>query len=317
MSTPHGEKAAPEGAARAVVRRFTADSDGQTLTWLDVAGMPDAAQLAELAVQLGMDRDALERSWTRGAFPRFQVRGDGVFLRLRLVPEERDPERIGDRLLAWLRPHLLVTLHGHPLPWLHGAEERLAKGPSFVLDEIIDRLLEREFIRFETWRQKLDRVESMLLGGRRAAAFRELVAVRQELLRLSHGLELQHEAIAKLSRVEPPLVPPEASGRFAELAERALHSAAFAAHARDSVQHLFDMYASLNAQRANAIMQRLTVVTAVFLPLTLITGIYGMNFDWMPELHWRWGYPVVLLIMVALGLGLYAYFRKTGWFRED
>ncbi|MBE3589531.1 MAG: magnesium transporter CorA family protein [Firmicutes bacterium] len=306
-------EAAPPGAGPAVVRRFQDAAGGAA--WVDVAGLPDAAQEMEIAALLGIERETLQRAWSRGTFPRFHARGDTLFLRLRIAPEGREDRH--DRLLAWLRPGLLVTWHPRPLPWLRGAEERLAKGPAFVLDEVIDRLLEREFMRFEAWRQRLDRVESMLLGRRRAAAFRELVAARQELLRLSQGVELQHEAVAKLARVEPPLVPPEAGARFAELAERAAHSAAFAAHARDSVQHLFDLHTALDSQRANAIMQRLTVVTAVFLPLTLITGIYGMNFDWMPELHWHWGYPAVLLFMASLGTGLFVYFRRTGWFRED
>jgi magnesium transporter len=102
-----------------------------------------------------------------------------------------------------------------------------------------------------------------------------------------------------------------------ERLDRVLH---YADVNRELVSSLFDTYLSVLSNRTNTIttkqnviMQRLTIITAIFLPLTLLAGIYGMNFIYIPELSWHYGYFTVLFIMLSLGIGLYLYFKKVGW----
>ncbi|MNW66884.1 Magnesium transport protein CorA [compost metagenome] len=84
---------------------------------------------------------------------------------------------------------------------------------------------------------------------------------------------------------------------------------------REMTADLRDSYISLNSNRMNSIMKTLTVITTIFMPLTLIAGIYGMNFRVMPELDWKYGYFGVLLLMLVLGLGMVRFFRHSGWFK--
>jgi len=83
---------------------------------------------------------------------------------------------------------------------------------------------------------------------------------------------------------------------------------------RDLASGLVDLYMSTLNNRMNAVMKVLTVITTVFIPLTLIAGIYGMNFEHMPELHWRWGYPLVLVAMLGIAGWMLSVFKKRGWF---
>lgn len=83
---------------------------------------------------------------------------------------------------------------------------------------------------------------------------------------------------------------------------------------REITADIRDSYASFNSNRMNSIMKTLTVITTIFMPLTFVAGIYGMNFDNMPELHWQWGYFIVLGLLFSLGFGMYLWFRRKGWF---
>lgn len=235
-------------------------------------------------------------------------------------------------MAAFLADRCLITLHADPLPVpstetgaaVEEAEpegpdlsQLLAEGPDVVLHEIAGRLLDAFFTAFEEWRRRLDHVENVMLTKRRRLDFNLMVAVRHDLLLLSHGLELQREAIARLGHGGLPGVSEAASHRFTLLAEEALHLVSLSVGGRELVQNLFDLYVSISTQRTNIVVQRLTVVTTVFLPLTLITGIYGMNFDHMPELHLPYAYPAVLAFMGVVGFGLYWWFRRAGWFGDD
>ncbi|MNY54488.1 Magnesium transport protein CorA [compost metagenome] len=84
---------------------------------------------------------------------------------------------------------------------------------------------------------------------------------------------------------------------------------------REITADIRDSYISLNSNRMNTIMKTLTVITTIFMPLTFIAGLYGMNFAYMPELEWHWGYFAVLIIMIGIGLGMFAWFQKKGWFK--
>ncbi|MEW8987450.1 MAG: CorA family divalent cation transporter, partial [Bacillus sp. (in: firmicutes)] len=83
---------------------------------------------------------------------------------------------------------------------------------------------------------------------------------------------------------------------------------------REMTADMRDSYMSLNSNRMNTIMKTLTVITTIFMPLTFVVGIYGMNFDNMPELHWQWGYFIVLGVLIVGGIGMYAWFKRKGWF---
>jgi magnesium transporter len=82
---------------------------------------------------------------------------------------------------------------------------------------------------------------------------------------------------------------------------------------RDILSGLVDLYLSSISNRMNEVMKVLTIIATIFIPLTFIVGVYGMNFDYMPELHWRWSYPVLWLIMLTMGGGMFLFFRKKHW----
>ncbi|MBX6350576.1 MAG: magnesium transporter CorA family protein [Clostridia bacterium] len=307
-------------AARAVARGGT--------VWIDVEGEVAADEAEAIARLLGLAPTAFVGFLRPGGPPTAVWTGGVLHLRLRLGPGQGRDDHQPGRLEAFLTRRVVVTVHDRALPApaeardddggdrLSSLAATLAEGPDALLAELAGRVLERYFAAFEGWRRRLDRVENGMLAKGGRLDLRQAVALRHELLRLSRGLEFQREALARLGRAAEDPVGEAASRRFALLADDSLHLLALLTGGRELVQNLFDLDVALASQRTNLVMQRLTVVTTVFLPLTLITGIYGMNFDRMPELHLPWGYPAALAFMAAVGTGLYLWFRRAGWFGD-
>ena len=122
------------------------------------------------------------------------------------------------------------------------------------------------------------------------------------------------DVIGSLSKGESDLVAEESIPFYKDLYDHVLHVLETVDTYRDILTQMLDTYMSSISNRMNEVMKVLTVIATIFIPITFIAGVYGMNFELMPELHWAWGYPGALGLMIATALGLMLYFKKKFWF---
>ena len=155
--------------------------------------------------------------------------------------------------------------------------------------------------------------ETAVLSGAREAYLDRIVAWRQELLRLKRYYEQLDSIFDELADNDNGLLPKQHTRRFANLGNRMERYLNAVQSLRESVAQLREAYQSQLSIQQNDLMKIFTVVTAVFLPLTLLAGWYGMNFANMPELRWKYGYPAVILVSAAIVAALLAYFKKKKW----
>lgn len=183
------------------------------------------------------------------------------------------------------------------------------------------QLLHRFFVRLLMGdMDHLDDLEGEIADGEEAvlaeadgACLEKIAAWRRELLRLRRYYEQLDSIFRELSDNENGLLQPETARRFSNLNNRTERYLNTVQDLRESVAHLREAYQSQLSIRQNDLMKVFTVVTAVFLPLTLLTGWYGMNFAAMPELRWRYGYPAVIVLGVAIVGGLLYWFKRKKW----
>jgi magnesium transporter len=196
--------------------------------------------------------------------------------------------------------------------------ELLREGPARLMAEIVDAITSRYFPMTEFLEREVDALETEMLDRRRKGdPFGRILALRRSVVALRRSLVPQREVIHRLARGEFKLAA-AAAPQFRDVHEelywilteleihRELLTSAFEGHAALAANRLGDI-----SNRMNFVMERLTRFTTIFMPLTLITGIYGMNFDTMPELRWRWGYPLCVASLAALGGLLALYFKRT------
>jgi len=313
--------------------------------WLDVQA-PGADEVALLERVLGLHPVTVAEVKRPSQFPRLEVYPTHAVLVLHAVEVNREARIPVSRLEVdcVLGPTYLVTVHAREVNVLREVQQRLRDGapfparPDLVLVAILDEAVKELYAALDYLADRIAALEEKVMSGRLRNPMREVTALRRALVRLRQGLGPEEQALsdlAGLARVSLPRGPAETAGQaertgeagpmlVSEVAALAMRQTVDLLRRiwdgveveRDLVDNVVEVYLGLRTDRLNLIMQRLTLITTIFMPLTLIAGIYGMNFRYMPELEWKYGYPAALLLMVVIGYGMYRWFRSQGWFGE-
>jgi magnesium transporter len=159
----------------------------------------------------------------------------------------------------------------------------------------------------------MDSLEDQIFADFQAEAVEDIFRIKKELLILRRAVTPLRDVFNTLLRREQPLFSRETNTYFQDVFDHLIRVADTIDTLRDMIGSMMDAYLSLSGNRMNMIMKRLTSIATILMSVTLVAGIYGMNFDYMPELKWRYGYVGALLSMVVVGLAIYSYFRKIKW----
>lgn len=188
-------------------------------------------------------------------------------------------------------------------------------GPVAAAYTVMDKLVDKYFPSLYSLEDELADLESM--GGTESVEelMSQVFNVRGRLLKLRRTIVPMRDLMYRIVNSQHVQSNGEERIYFGDIYDHLLKLTDMIEVDREMTADLRDSYISLNSNRMNSIMKTLTVITTVFMPLTLIAGIYGMNFRVMPELDWEYGYPVILLLMLVLGAGMFRWFRRSGWFK--
>ncbi len=190
-------------------------------------------------------------------------------------------------------------------------------GADYLLYSLIDAVIDGYFPVVEALGGVVDALEEEVVEGPSRASLARIHSTRRTLLTLHRVQWRQRDAIGSLLR-DDGLPFTEAVKPFLRDAhDHAFQTLDALATYRDMLAGLMDLHLSSASHRMNEVMKTLTIVATIFIPLTFLAGVYGMNFEHMPELHWRWGYPAVWLVMSGLAVGLVVWFRRRGWLGGD
>ncbi len=193
----------------------------------------------------------------------------------------------------------------------------LQKGIAWLAHAVLDRAVDRYLPVIDQLDREIEQLEVDVLAKAGTPKGKKVLGrilgfkrTLQELRRMSIH---QREILLRLSRGDFGEIPAEAIPFYRDVYDHFLRIGDIAEGYRDLVTSSLDAYLSVQSNRMNEVMKTLTLISTVMLPLTFIAGVYGMNFDNMPELHWFWGYPFALTLMASVGIGILMYFRHKGW----
>ncbi len=220
----------------------------------------------------------------------------------------------------FLGEHYLVTVRDGPSPVIEevrreaGRDSVLFKrGTDFLLHGIVDRIIDRYLSLLDEVETVIDDLETRVMARADPAVLADVFREKRRLLHLIRSAHLQRDVINRLSREPFAPVSEKARMYFRDVFDHVVQVAAMAEFYRETLAGVRDAYLSAVSNRLNEVMKVLTIVATLLLPLTVITGIYGMNFEDMPELRWRYGYPATLVGMAAIMVGLAWYFKRKDW----
>jgi magnesium transporter len=186
-------------------------------------------------------------------------------------------------------------------------------GADFLAYALLDAVVDNYFVVLERFGERLEQLEEQVTTRPGRDALVELHRLKRDLITLRRIFWPLREAVGVLQRHEPGLVTPGTGIYLRDLHDHVVQVIDMAETYRDMLAGILDIYLSSMSNRLNEVMKILTIYSTIFIPLTFIAGVYGMNFTVMPELEWRWGYPAVLLLMASVAGGMLLFFRRKRW----
>jgi len=291
--------------------------------WIDLEGTEP--RFEQLLAGWGFHPLAIEDTFTLLHQPKVEEYGGTIFLIVRGLDfnEEWDPQWDDVRTLklaAFVSPGRLVTLHRAPLRSTEIVRRRVGEsgqappgGALQVLWSICDEMIDLYFPVVDKIAVEIERLEEQVVENPEREQLERLLAIRRQLATLRRTMLPHRQVFQHLANSRGNGIDDTAALNFRDTLDNVLRLADAIDQQRDLLTNVKDTYLSVVAQRTNDVMRVLTVFSAIVLPLSLIAGIYGMNFEFMPELSKPWGYPFVLGSMIALGAGMLLWFRKKGW----
>jgi magnesium transporter len=283
--------------------------------WIDVTD-PDEEALLAVSARYTLPPLAMEDCLHYPQRPKLDAYSDVTFL-IWLLPQVLTDDGIAaSELDVFLGEEHLITIHRAEVDAVERvaahAASYLARGAEWTLHAILDAAVDEVFPVVEELADELEQLEDVMLADARPEHLQRLYAAKRSLVRLHKIAGPERDVIRGLARLEA-FVEPEAYMYFQDIGDHLARVADQIDTYREVASGTMDIYLSSQSNRMNGIMKTLTVVATIFMPLTLISGIYGMNFHNMPELGWRYGYFGVWVVMALIAIGMVWYFRRRNW----
>ncbi len=298
--------------------------DGWPVVWVNVDGLGSESTVRELGEVFGLHRLVLEDLVHTGQRAKVEPFEDYVYIVARQPDEEqRDTEQVS----IILKRGVVLTLQERPGDCFDPVRERIrhgkglvrTKGADYLAYALVDAVVDSYFPVLERVGETLEALENEVLGSPNTETVEKIHEVRRDLIVIRKSVWPHRDMANSLVRDSSEFVTPETAVYLRDVYDHAVRIIDLVEAFREVSADLMNMYLSMISNRMNEIMKVLTIIATIFIPLSFIAGVYGMNFDtsvsrWnMPELGWAFGYPFALGVMAATVAAFLVYFRRKGW----
>ena len=297
------------------------------ITWIDAHGRITPEVLQELGTTFGLHPLTLEDVLNTGQRPKLEGYDHQLFIIMSL-PVWRDEGLATEQISVFVGERYLISFHNgdddifEPVrKRLHAANGRMrAHGADYLLYSLLDLVIDQGFPILEALGERIEELEERLLDKPSKDILADIHALKRDLLLLRRMLWPQREVLNQLLREEQALIGADTKPYLRDCYDHTVQIMDLFETYRDMTSSMLDVYISSVSQRLNDIMRVLTIIATLFIPPTFLVGVYGMNFGdphnpWaMPELYWRYGYPLVWAMIIAMIGGMLVYFKRHGWF---
>ena len=290
--------------------------------WIDVRGISDAKYIEMIGAKFQIHPLAQEDIMDIEQRPKMNEYDKTIFitavaLKLDLETEELKKEQI----TLYFGKNFLISFQEDADDFLKPIRERIihkkgrvgARGTDYLAYSILDYIVDHYYHALDHIEKRLSRMDELLHREESNISQKELHDIKIQIIRIRKSIYPMREVINRFIRTENELIHPETDVYLRDLADHSFQIADMSETYQDMINSLHDLYQSETSNRLNNVMKILTIISTIFIPLNFIAGIYGMNFEHMPELQWRWGYFLILGVMAAVSVSFLIYFRRKKW----
>jgi len=296
--------------------------DKPAITWINVDGVHKLDNIEQVGKQLKIHPLALEDIVHTGQRPKMEDFEDYLFIVLNMLQyDEKVNEIKTEQVSLILGSNFVVSFQEDEGDVFGLIRERIRAdrgrtrkmGADYLAYSLIDAIVDHYFKVLEKVGEQIEDIEDELVKNPTPEVLHTIHSLKRELIYLRKSVWPLREVISRLERWESPLIDKSIDIYLRDVYDHTIQVIDALETFRDMLSGMLDIYLSSVSNRMNEVMKVLTIIATIFIPLTLIAGIYGMNFRYMPELESPWGYPMVYVVMLAVGVVMMVYFRRKKW----
>jgi len=291
------------------------------VTWINVCGLHDAELLKAVGDRFGLHSLLLEDVANTNVRPKIEFFDDHVFIVARMLYLV-DETIVSEHACFVLGDRWVLTFQESPRDVfdpirqrLRGGKGRMRKmGPDYLLYALLDAIVDNYLAVLNRVSEQVEALDRKVVDNADPETLEEIHALRRDVFYIGRQIWPARDIVSGLQKPDNNLVSEKARPFIRDLADHVSHAVDAVDHFRFLLESASDHYQASVSNRLNDVMRVLTVIATIFVPLTFIAGIYGMNFHHMPELAWKWAYPAVLAVCLFVAVGMLIFFKRRGWF---
>jgi len=293
-----------------------------TTSWINIDGVHDTELIRKVGDVFSLPLMMLEDVMNTGQRPKIEERSDHILISMKMLCLDEDQNKVkAEQISAILAKNYVITFQEQPGDVFDPVRERILRqsgrlrklGPDYLLYTLIDSILDNYLIVIEKMGERIEEMEDEVLTNPSSELLEEINLYRREIAYVRKHVRPAREIISKVNKLDSEIINPDIFPFLRDLSEIAELAVDSAEIYKDMITSHIATYNMVMGNRLNEIMQFLTIFATMFIPLTFLAGIYGMNFDTMPELHYKYSYFMLLGVMVVVAIGMLTYFRKRKW----
>ena len=297
-------------------------SNTSTSTWINLDGIHQLDSIEKIGKHFKIHPLVLEDIMNTGQRPKMEDFNDYLFIVLKMLQyDEKEDETKTEQVSLILSSKFVLSFQENEGDVFESVRERIRSdrgrirkmGVDYLAYSLIDAIVDNYFMVLEKIGEKIEDIEDELVKNPTPEVLHTIHRLKRELIFLRKSVWPLREVISRLERWDSPLIDKSIDIYLRDVYDHTIQVIDALETFRDMLSGMLDIYLSSVSNRMNEVMKVLTIIATIFIPLTLIAGIYGMNFRYMPELESSWGYPMVYIIMLAIGAVMLVYFRRKKW----
>lgn len=294
-----------------------------TLTWVDVGGLHDVELIKNLAKHFELHPLTVEDILNIEQRPKVEEFDNYLFITLKTILWNEKSSTFKVKQVCFvLGKDFVLSFQEFDINFFDKIAQRLSSTPNqrlrqhgadYLVYRLIDAIVDQYFVVLEEIGDQMEQLEEAVIAAPNPNNARLIYRMKRQMLLLRKAVWPMREAIGHLVHIEDRLISKFTRIYMRDVYDHTVQAIDTLETFRDMLSSMLDMYLSSLTNRMNEIMKTLTIIATIFIPITWLASIYGMNFQYMPELRWRYSYPIVLSVMLCVVIGMLIYFRRKKW----
>ena len=295
--------------------------DPKQVAWLNLVGLHDVATIEKVGGQFDIHPLQLEDILNTAQRPKFEETDANVFIQIRMLHLKEDNTLYTEQLSILLQNNLLISFQEIPQDVFDPLRERLFRPTTkirhrkndYLAFAMLDAVVEQYVFIIEKFGERIEQLEDQLLQKPQNTHLEQINLYKREINFLRKTVRPARELVSQFKRSDALLMQESTQPYLRDLEDQIVLATEAIELYKDMLNDLLNLYNSALNNRLNDILRVLTIFSVVFIPLTFLAGIYGTNFEHIPELHYKYAYPIFWVVLVIVALGMVWYFKRKKW----